>query len=78
MRIRDVSWELKAEMQLDLRTRLFTKPGLESREARKPPPSDWPISPSASPVSSAFVHQLLQETWPLTPEFSRPDIPMRN
>ena len=45
MRIRDVSWKLKAERQLDLRTRLFTKPGLDNREAKKPPPSDWPTSP---------------------------------
>lgn len=38
MRIRDVSWKLKAERQLDLRTRLFTKPGLDRREARRPLP----------------------------------------
>lgn len=76
MRLRDVSWKLKAEMQLDLRTRLFTKPGLESREARKPPPSNWPISPLCFSsflcfCTSAFAGDMAIDSWVFMSRYSR-------
>lgn len=43
MRIRDVSWKLKAEIQPDVSTRLHTEAGLECRKARKPLTSNWPL-----------------------------------